>query len=413
MCSSASPAEANEATQGKGLAGPRRGRLTPGSRGLIHPGERTVAHAVVAAARGGTVERVVFAGGRPTWRAPTAGLATRSVPSFRCIEEQVVSSGCCTRWRADADPHVAVRIGGEIHSEGASPRRCCHSSPRATVLPAERRRPRRAGPTRMISWHHGRRGARRGALPHTVVVTNAHHDAPGRLAVKWLCKLARELHPDTSSRRRGALQGDLAGRGWRLSTPEKRARIRRRPEPPVRPGGFGFEDTTSRCSLRRRARRGPRRDPSGEATRSCTPRLCVQEATFGVARDVVVILPRTSRHVPRARAARPGPSRVPASRAAGAASSTRRPVPPRPGATVDRPVPRCGARHDDPNFRAPVLGPGADESPPHHHRHPGGGRDRDAHPACRRRRRRAGGGGRGDLYVRDPREVAQDVRAAR
>jgi len=108
--------EVNEATEGKGPADAERALDAWVARPNQVAWARTVADAIVAAARGGTVERVVFAGTSNLARAD-AGLEQDAIGSvLAAIEEQVVLLRLLHEMALDATD-VAVRIGGETHSE--------------------------------------------------------------------------------------------------------------------------------------------------------------------------------------------------------------------------------------------------------------------------------------------------------
>jgi heat-inducible transcriptional repressor len=78
-----------------------------------------LAEAIVSAARGGTVERVVFAGTSNLARAD-AGFEQDAISSvLEAIEEQVVLLRLLHEMARDATD-VAVRIGGETHHEALS-----------------------------------------------------------------------------------------------------------------------------------------------------------------------------------------------------------------------------------------------------------------------------------------------------
>ncbi len=111
--------EVNEATQGLGPADAERALATWVARPGQVPWAGVVADAIVAAARGGTVERVVFAGTSNLARVD-GGLEQDAIGSvLEAIEEQVVLLRLLHEMALDATD-VAVRIGGEMHSQALS-----------------------------------------------------------------------------------------------------------------------------------------------------------------------------------------------------------------------------------------------------------------------------------------------------
>ncbi|WP_062303871.1 heat-inducible transcriptional repressor HrcA [Demequina subtropica] len=83
------------------------------------PWAGTVADAVVAATRGGTVERVVFAGASNLARAGSGLEADTIAPVLDALEEQVVLLRLLHEMAAEGDD-VSVRIGAETHYEALS-----------------------------------------------------------------------------------------------------------------------------------------------------------------------------------------------------------------------------------------------------------------------------------------------------
>jgi heat-inducible transcriptional repressor len=111
--------EVNEATNGLGPAAAERAL----AEWVARPGQVAwagrLAEAIVSAARGGTVERVVFAGTSNLARAD-AGFEQDAIGSvLEAIEEQVVLLRLLHEMARDATD-VAVRIGGETHHEALS-----------------------------------------------------------------------------------------------------------------------------------------------------------------------------------------------------------------------------------------------------------------------------------------------------
>jgi len=111
--------EVNEATNGLGPAAAERALSEWVARPGQVPWAARLAEAIVSAARGGTVERVVFAGTSNLARAD-AGLEQDAIGSvLEAIEEQVVLLRLLHEMARDATD-VAVRIGGETHHEALS-----------------------------------------------------------------------------------------------------------------------------------------------------------------------------------------------------------------------------------------------------------------------------------------------------
>ncbi len=111
--------EVNEATQGLGPAAAERKLAEWAARPQQVAWAGLLADAVVGAARGGTVERVVFSGTQNLARAD-AGLEQDAIGSvLEAIEEQVVLLRLLHEMARDSTD-VAVRIGGETHHEALS-----------------------------------------------------------------------------------------------------------------------------------------------------------------------------------------------------------------------------------------------------------------------------------------------------
>ncbi len=111
--------EVNEATQGLGPAAAERELAAWVARPGQVPWAGHLAEAIVSAARGGTVERVVFAGTSNLARAD-AGFEQDAIGSvLEAIEEQVVLLRLLHEMARDATD-VAVRFGGETHHEALS-----------------------------------------------------------------------------------------------------------------------------------------------------------------------------------------------------------------------------------------------------------------------------------------------------
>jgi heat-inducible transcriptional repressor len=108
--------EVNEVTAGLGPSGVERALAEWVARPGQVPWAGAVAEAIVEASRGGTVERVVFAGTSHLARAD-AGLEQDAIaPVLEALEEQVVLLGLLHEMARETDD-VAVRIGYETHHE--------------------------------------------------------------------------------------------------------------------------------------------------------------------------------------------------------------------------------------------------------------------------------------------------------
>ncbi|MFP5360140.1 MAG: heat-inducible transcriptional repressor HrcA [Actinomycetes bacterium] len=109
----------NEAAQGRtGAALEKALEAWAGSPGQV-PWAAAVASIVVTAARGGTVERVVFAGTSNLARAGSGLEADTIAPVLDALEEQVVLLRLLHEMAAGGDD-VSVRIGAETHHEALS-----------------------------------------------------------------------------------------------------------------------------------------------------------------------------------------------------------------------------------------------------------------------------------------------------
>ncbi len=108
--------EVNEATEGLGPAAAEKALGEWVRRPRQVAWAQAVADAVVASAKGGTIEKVVFSGTSNLARAD-AGLEQDAIGGvLEAIEEQVVLLRLLHEMALDATD-VAVRIGGETHSE--------------------------------------------------------------------------------------------------------------------------------------------------------------------------------------------------------------------------------------------------------------------------------------------------------